>query len=117
MRRNHGLQAISRVWPLRVFKVAENSMQPALEPGDALVTMRGGEPRQGQVRVFRDPRLSSRWLVKRVGEVYRTNHGVRFEARSDNPGARGAVDSHEFGWIDAAETYRVVLRLRGGTER
>jgi phage repressor protein C with HTH and peptisase S24 domain len=85
-------------------------MQPTLRPGDGLLSVRGGRPRPGQLRVFPDPRLPSRWLVKRVGEV----HGSTFEARSDNPGAPGVVDSRRFGWVPAAGSYRVVWTVRGG---
>jgi hypothetical protein len=88
-------------------------MRPALRPGDLLLTLRGGTLRQGQVRLFRDPRLSTRWLVKRVSDVYVGTSSTTFEARSDNPTARGAVDSHEFGWVPAAGSYRVLLRVRG----
>jgi hypothetical protein len=95
-----------------LFKVVEDSMRPALNPGDGLVGLRGGTPRVGQLRLFRDPRRSTRWLVKRVGDVYGTGSSAIFEARSDNPRAPGAVDSHEFGWVSAADTYRVVRTIR-----
>jgi hypothetical protein len=95
-----------------VFRVVEDSMRPALSPGDSLLALRGGTVLRGQLRVFRDPRLSTRWLVKRVGDVFVSAHGTIFEACSDNPGAPGAVDSHEFGWIPAAGSYRVVRRRR-----
>jgi len=97
-----------RLWPLKMFKVVEESMRPALDPGDGLVALRAGSPRRGQLRVFRDPLLSTRWLVKRVGEVRGVGREATFEARSDNPQAPGAVDSAEFGWIPAAGSYRVV---------
>jgi hypothetical protein len=87
-------------------------MRPALNPGDGLVGLRGGTPAVGQLRLFRDPRLSTRWLVKRVGDVYGTGSTAIFEARSDNPGAPGAVDSHDFGWVPAAGSYRVVRTIR-----
>ncbi|WP_231976760.1 S26 family signal peptidase [Mycobacterium sp. E740] len=92
-------------------------MRPALGPGDGLLAMRCGRIRRGQLRVFPDPRRSTRWLVKRVGDVYGTGRGVIFEARSDNPGAPGAVDSHEFGWISAARSYRVVWTSRADSGR
>jgi hypothetical protein len=95
-----------------LFRVVEESMSPALRPGDGLVGLRGGIPRTGQLRLFRDPRLSTRWLVKRVGEVYESDAGAIFEARSDNSRAPGAVDSHEFGWVPAAGSYRVVYTIR-----
>ena len=88
-------------------------MRPTLSPGDALFAWRGGTPRTGQLRVFRDPTKSSRWLVKRVGEVFHGERSVTFEARSDNPNARGAADSHDFGQVSAAGSYRVVWTLGG----
>jgi hypothetical protein len=88
-------------------------MHPTLSPGDGLLTLRDDHPRRGQLRVFRDPTKSSRWLVKRVGDVYRGERSVTFEARSDNPNAPGASDSHEFGWVPASGTYRVVWTVRG----
>jgi hypothetical protein len=100
-----------------VFRVVEDSMRPALNPGDMLVVLRGGQPRKGQLRLFRDPIRSSRWLVKRVGDVYRGDHGVIFDARSDNPAAPGAVDSHDFGPISAAASYRVVWKDPGPGSR
>ena len=92
-------------------------MRPALGPGDGLVGWRGGTPRTGELRVFRDPRKSTRWLVKRVGEVYGTGADAIFEARSDNPRAPGAVDSHELGWVSAAGTYRVIVKVRAPGRR
>jgi hypothetical protein len=100
-----------------MFKVVDDSMRPALAPGDGLVAVRGGRPRHGQLRVFRDPRKSTRWLVKRVGDVHGSDHRTIFEARSDNPGVPGAVDSHEFGWVAAAGSYRVLWRVRARSRR
>lgn len=100
-------------WPLRLFRVVDDSMRPALAPGDGVLAWRDGDPLCGQVRVFRDPSKSSRWLVKRVGDVYVGSASTTFEARSDNPNAPGAVDSHEFGWVPAAGSYRVMWTVRG----
>ncbi len=83
-------------------------MRPALIPGDGLLALRCGAPRSGQLRVFPDPTLPSRWLVKRVGEV----RGPMFEARSDNPRAAGVVDSRQFGWVPSTGSYRVVFTVR-----
>jgi hypothetical protein len=102
-----------RRWPLRRFAVVEDSMRPALNPGDGVLALRGGDPRRGQIRVFPHPTLPSRWLVKRVGDVRGTGRGATFEARSDNPLAAGVVDSREFGWVPAAGSYRVVWTVRG----
>ncbi len=110
---NHPL----RLWPLRWFKVVEDSMRPALGPGDGLIAIRGGAPRKGQLRLFRDPRLSTRWLVKRVADVHGAGGNAIFEARSDNPRAPGATDSHELGWLPAAGSYRVVWTVRAPRNR
>jgi signal peptidase I len=107
MRGSHGPRTSGFDWPVRRFVVVEDSMLPSLKPGDMLLAWRGGSPRAGQLRVFRHPHTSTRWLVKRVGEVY----GTVFEARSDNPRAVGASDSHDFGPVSAAGSYRVVWRL------
>lgn len=97
---------------MRVFAVADDSMRPALQPGDGLLAIRGGRARAGQLRVFPDPRLSSRWMVKRVGDVWGAGRSAIFEARSDNPDARGARDSHDFGSVSTADSYRVVWTAR-----
>ena len=88
-------------------------MRPTLGPGDGLLALRGGAPRPGQLRVFRDPTLSSRWLVKRVGSVRGVGRNATFEARSDNPQAPDVIDSRQFGWVDAAGSYRVLWTVRG----
>jgi hypothetical protein len=103
--------------PMRLFTVVDDSMRPTLGPGDGLVALRGGAVRPGQLRVFSDPRRSQRWLVKRVGEVFGSGRTAIFEARSDNPGAPGAADSHEFGPVSAAGSYRVVLKVRAKVGR
>jgi hypothetical protein len=87
-------------------------MRPALNPGDGLLALRGGDPRRGQLRVFPDPTLPSRWLVKRVGDVRGSGCNAAFEACSDNPRAPGVVDSRHFGWVPAAGSYRVLWTLR-----
>lgn len=87
-------------------------MRPALSPGDGLLAMRGGTPRRGQLRVFPDPTLPSRWLIKRVGDVRGAGRDAEFEAVSDNPRAPGVVDSRAFGWVLAAGSYRVLWTVR-----
>ncbi|BBX19694.1 S26 family signal peptidase [Mycolicibacterium duvalii] len=88
-------------------------MVPLLQPGDGLLAVRARDVEPGQVRVFADPRDGARYLVKRVGAVRRAGDSATFEARSDNPGAPGVTDSRHFGWVPAADSYRVVLAVRG----
>lgn len=83
-------------------------MRPTLSQGDGLLALRGGTPRRSQLRVFPDPTLPTRWLVKRVGRVRGAGRKAFFEACSDNPDAPGVVDSRQFGWVPAAGSYRVV---------
>ena len=102
---------------MRRFAVVEDSMLPALHPGDGILALRLGPPRRGQIRVFPDPTLPTRWLVKRVGAVHGTGRDATFEARSDNPHAQGVVDSRRFGLVSAAGSYRVVWIVSGRQER
>ena len=87
-------------------------MLPTLGPGDGLLAVRVRTPRRGQLRVFRDPTLPSRWLVKRVGGVRGDGRSATFEACSDNPDAPGVVDSRQFGWVPAEGSYRVAWTVR-----
>jgi len=89
-------------------------MRPGLQPGDGLLAARWPSCRTGQIRVFPDPTAASRYLVKRVGGIRRTDRGVVFEAVSDNLAAPGVVDSRRFGWVPAAGSYRVVWTRRTG---
>jgi hypothetical protein len=89
-------------------------MRPTLNPGDRLIALRDAQPRHGQLRVFRHPHKSTYWLVKRVGWVHHSDYGTIFEARSDNPSAPGAADSHDFGPVASADTYRVLWPRRRG---
>ncbi|HTP16913.1 MAG TPA: nickel-type superoxide dismutase maturation protease [Streptosporangiaceae bacterium] len=108
-------------WPLRRVAVAEQSMQPALRPGDWLLVrrpMRAGRPvriRAGQIVVARHPGRRSMLIVKRAG---RTADGGWW-LESDNPAA-GAVDSRRFGAVPPELIEGAVLlrywplrRLRG----
>ena len=92
-------------------------MRPALRPGDGVLALRGGAVRRGQLRVFSDPTLPSRWLVKRVADVRGAGRDTTFEACSDNPAAPGVVDSRQFGWVPAAGSYRVVWTVRAPGRR
>lgn len=89
-------------------------MRPSLSPGDGLLALRCGRIRAGQVRVFPDPTSSTRWLVKRVGDVRGSGRTATFEARSDNSRAPGVVDSRTFGRVPARGSYLVVWTVTAG---
>ncbi|WP_268782041.1 S26 family signal peptidase [Mycolicibacterium chlorophenolicum] len=112
MRRNQGRRLFPHGSPVRRFVVVEDSMRPTLVPGDGLLAVRCGTPKTGQLRVFPDPRMSTRYLIKRVGGVRRSPEGTTFEAVSDNAGAPGVTDSRVFGWVPAAQSYRVLWTVR-----
>lgn len=92
-------------------------MRPTLEPGDGLIALRAGTPRQGQLRVFPDPIVPTRYLVKRVGEVRESASGATFQALSDNAGAPGVTDSRKFGMVPAAGSYRVIWTVSAARGR
>jgi nickel-type superoxide dismutase maturation protease len=87
-----------KCWPLLRVAVAEQSMLPALHPGDWLLAWRTTRIRPGQVVLAWHPERPGFLLVKRAvrrvegdGDV-----GGGWWLASDNPAA-GAVDSARFG--------------------
>ena len=88
------------------FVVSEDSMRPALAPGDALIAVRSTRVIRGQIRCFEHPQRPGFWLVKRVGGV----RADSFEAVSDND-QPGSVDSRTFGFVAVSGTYRVLMRI------
>ena len=91
-------------WPVMRVSVAEESMTPALRPGDWLLAWRTGRIRPGQVVLAWHPQRPGFLLVKRV--AWREDEG--WWLASDNPGG-GAVDSARFGPVPAASIVAVVL--------
>jgi len=79
-------------WPLLRVEVAENSMLPALRPGDWLLARRTRRVRRGMVVLAWHPARRDFLLVKRAER--RVGRG--WWLTSDNPAA-GAVDSASFG--------------------
>ncbi len=99
-------------WPLGRIAVAERSMEPALRPGDWLLTWRGvraGRPlrvRPGQVVIACHPGREGFLLVKRAAR----EEPAGWWLESDNTEA-GAVDSRVFGAVPASLiTARVLFR-------
>jgi nickel-type superoxide dismutase maturation protease len=97
-------------WPLWRVAVAERSMEPALHPGDWLLTWRGlnrscsPRVRPGQLVVARHPAEPGLLLVKRAARE--GPGGWWLEA--DNTAA-GAVDSRMFGPVPAHMIVATVL--------
>ena len=99
-------------WPLLRVEVAEQSMLPALRPGDWLLARRTRRIRPGQVVLAWHPSRPGFLLLKRAarrvegdGEV-----GGGWWLESDNPSA-GAVDSSRFGPVPEEKVVgRVLVR-------
>lgn len=105
---------------VRRFVVAEDSMRPALEPGDGLLAVPLRRPRKGKICVVRQPGSTDFWLVKRItavpGEVvevegrhWRVGDDEMF-VLSDDREATDA-DSRRYGPLRSDGAYRVVLRI------
>jgi nickel-type superoxide dismutase maturation protease len=88
---------------LRVV-VAEQSMLPALHPGDWLLAFRTRRVRPGQIVLAWHPGKTGFLLVKRA--AWREDGG--WWLASDNPAA-GAVDSARFGPVPDEKIVAVVL--------
>jgi len=91
-------------WPLLRVAVAEQSMLPALRPGDWLLAWRTTRIRPGQVVLAWHPQRPGFLLVKRV--AWHEDGG--WWLASDNPAA-GAVDSARFGPVPQDKIVGVVL--------
>lgn len=90
--------------PIRRFVVAEQSMLPALSPGQGIIAARWFRRRPGQVRVFRHPTQTEMWLVKRLDHALPDG---RWHVVADNPD--GGVGSESFGPVDLATSWLVVV--------
>jgi signal peptidase I len=79
-------------------------MSPTYQAGDRVTALRRWRPvHPGDVVVFRDPRDTSRWILKRCVATV----GTRLDVRGDN--AAASTDSREFGLIERrAVAYLVV---------
>ncbi len=100
------------MFPLRRFRVEDDSMRPALEPGDYVLVNRWAykfrPPARGDLVVLRDPEVPQRFLVKRVFNV---PHAGGIHVVGDN--VDRSRDSRAFGPIALREIVgKVWIRLR-----
>lgn len=100
------------MFPLRRFRVEDDSMRPALEPGDHVLVNRWAykfhPPTKGDLVVVRDPETPRRFLVKRVSDV---PDATQIRVLGDN--ADRSRDSRAFGPIASREIVgKVWIRLR-----
>src|SRR2546428_9315781 len=90
------------MFPLRRFRIEDDSMRPALEPGDYVLVNRWAykfrPPAKGDLVVVRDPETPQRFLVKRVSAV---PDAMQIHVAADNPGR--SRDSRAFGPIALRE--------------
>ena len=102
-----------RYLPLSRFRVADTSMQPALQPGDSLLVVRWTPIRAGNIVVFADPQARGEFRVKRVTDI--APDGTLF-VRGDNPNV--SRDSRHFGGVPALLVVgRAVYRYLPGGRR
>ncbi len=100
------------MFPLARFRVADDSMRPALAPGDYVLVNRWAyrrrAPAVGDVVVLHDPEVPDRFLVKRVSTL--ADH-ERFFVVGDN--TETSRDSRHFGPVSrAAIMGRIWLRAK-----
>ncbi|MBN1285977.1 MAG: nickel-type superoxide dismutase maturation protease [Anaerolineae bacterium] len=90
----------------RRFRVAGDSMRPALEPGDEVLIDPGATPRPGDIAVARHPFVRALRVVKRVEAV----EDGRYILKGDNP--LESDDSRAFGPVRGEDILgRVTSRL------
>jgi DNA-3-methyladenine glycosylase II len=99
---------------MRRFRVVEESMVPALHPGEEIVVTDSRPPTRGDIVVLPHPHRSDFWLVKRMAEPDgRIPSGTTW-VLSDNHDATTA-DSRRFGPVPTADLMPRVERLDGTT--
>jgi signal peptidase I len=88
----------------RRVTVEGSSMMPTYRPGERLTALRRWRPvHVGDVVVVRDPRETSRWLLKRC---VAKSHS-KLDLRGDN--AAGSTDSRDFGLISSHDVAYLVV--------
>ena len=103
------MRTCPRGWPLLRVAVAEQSMLPALHPGDWLLAWRTTRIRPGQIVLAWHPERPGFLLVKRAAwRVAGDGEPGGWWLASDNPAA-GAVDSARFGAVPEEKIVAVVL--------
>ncbi len=100
------------MFPLCRFRVEDDSMRPALEPGDYVLVNRWAykfrPPAKGDLVVVRDPETPQRFLVKRVSDV---PDAGQIRVAGDN--VDRSRDSRVFGPVALREIVgKVWIRLR-----
>lgn len=88
-----------RVFPLALYRVAGQSMRPALTEGQLLVAWRWARPKAGRVVVAN----WGRPLVKRVSQM----DGRGAWLLGDNTAA--SIDSRQFGYVQVQNIEAVVI--------
>ncbi len=84
-------------FPIRIFRVADRSMEPGLRPGDYIfVNGLSKRVRMNDIVVMRHPSRKI-YIVKRVGRI----DGRRIYLLGDN--ARESEDSRKFGALKAGD--------------
>lgn len=95
------------------FRIAEQSMLPALSPGEEIVASASISPKPGNIVTFPHPSRPDFWLVKRVVEKDGLANG-QIWVESDNRSVSSS-DSREFGPVPSETVLTRVARLDGTT--
>ena len=92
---------------VRRVSIEGMSMSPTYLPGERLTALRRWRPiRPGDVVVARDPRDSTRWIVKRCV----AKNGSQLDLRGDN--VAPSTDSREFGLVASRAVAYIALDPR-----
>lgn len=99
-------------WPLARFVIADASMHPLLQPGDAVIVWRWAKLRPGNVIVCSDPTGRVAYLAKRILDIAPAGLFLL----GDNEEA--SRDSRNFGRVPPpAVEGRIIARYRPAARR
>jgi phage repressor protein C with HTH and peptisase S24 domain len=88
-------------WPLGIYRVSGDSMQPAYKPGDTLIGTGWFRPEVGQVVIVK---RASHVIIKRITRM----SGELLWIEGDNPSS--STDSRMFGPVSRFELKAKIIR-------
>lgn len=83
---------IRSILPIRIFRVAERSMEPTIKEGDYVIVWTVGKPKIGEAIALKHP-YKNLIIIKRILRI----KGGAIYVVGDN--GRVSEDSRKFGWI------------------
>lgn len=93
-----------KLWPLGLYRVAGDSMQPTYRPGDLLLGWRWFRPKADDIVIVRQNNLH---FIKRLMHL----EGEGYWLEGDN--AKASTDSRQWGYLQCDQLEAVIIAKIG----